>query len=53
MTKKFHISELQHKVVGNQIKYFNGKKWLVRETLQNEQKAEDRHKELKDNKQAV
>lgn len=51
--KKIHVTKRQHKVEGNQIKYFNGEKWLVRETLKTKKKAEDRIKEMKDKDQAV
>lgn len=51
--KQPHVSQREHKVEGNQILYFNGLKWLVRETLSTTKKADDRIKEMKDNSQAV
>lgn len=50
--KKVHVTERQHMVEGNQVKYFNGTKWLVRETLSTNRKAKDRIKKMKEDKQA-
>ena len=41
-------NECKHKVEGNQILYFNGLKWLVRETRPTEKEAQDKYKFLKE-----
>jgi len=33
------INQRKHKVVGNQVLYFNGASWLVRETFKTEEEA--------------
>lgn len=45
-----HIHKKKHKLVGEQIQYWNGEKWLVRETLNNKEEAEAKFKELKEKK---
>ena len=35
------MPELKYKVESNQVLYFNGVKWLVKETCESEKKAEE------------
>lgn len=41
-----NINEAKHKVVGNQVLYFNGINWLVRETFKTNKEAEKFIEEL-------
>ncbi len=41
-----NINELQHKAEGKQVLYFNGIKWLVRETFKSKKEAVLKLKEL-------
>mgnify|MGYP001568512366 CR=1 FL=1 len=47
-----HIDDREHKVEGNQVKYWNGLKWLVRETLSTKKDAEKLLDEVKLRKDA-
>jgi len=40
------INKQPHKIGGKQIFWFNGEKWLVRETLKTDKQAKDKLKEL-------
>ena len=40
------ITKQPHKVEGNQVLWFNGEKWLVRETLKTNKQAVEKLEEL-------
>jgi len=45
-----NINNCLHKVEDNKIMYFNGIKWLVREYSENNKKAQEKYKKLKETK---
>jgi hypothetical protein len=48
MRKKINHNRLPHKVEGNQVLWFNGEKWLVKETCKTAKKADDLLNEIKE-----
>jgi len=45
-TNKNDIRNKEHKVEGRKVIYFNGLRWLIRETCKSNEEAEKRLKEL-------
>ena len=48
MRAKININRQPHKVEGNQVLWFNGAKWLIKETCNTAKKAEDLLNEVKE-----
>jgi hypothetical protein len=45
-----NINEQPHKIEGKQVWYFNGEKWLIRETCKTKKEAEKLLKEIEESK---
>ena len=53
MRAKININRQPHKVEGNQVLWFNGAKWLIKETCNTAKKAEDLLNEVKEKSKQV